>query len=234
MTPKPHPEVATWAESLGDNKLMMRSYQSFQDGTWTWFFSPNESLDGARRRPGLKGWDDFLALQKKDSSTARVIVDLAELREDQLSASSWKKLAEGYAKWPSNRHAVFQAVSEDKGGYLCNVFVGDTLAVAGKRRMRQGKYYAARQYYKVTVPDVVEVSRDEVTRGDIASWDNQNGTYHLEIVTRVKRYKYLLADDFSSRGAGRGSGQGAERSDDAFSNVREINNKQVKFLRLVK
>jgi hypothetical protein len=226
--PEPHPELAAAAEKLGaDNK---ESYEKFQSGDRNWFFSPNGKLDGARRKPnGLDSFAQFEKLSKNNSSAARVITDLAGLDDTNISKADWQALKKAYGQWPSKMFAVFQAV-EDRKGWTCNIFLGDSLFMAGKTKMRGGdKYYSAaeiRKYPKV----FVEVPPESIQRGDIVS---MHGGGHVEIVTKVIKRK-TYADGFCSLGGGREGTIGEEKCDELslFESDREIDSSDNKFFRV--
>jgi hypothetical protein len=229
---KSHPEVAEKAELLGKEELTMKSYQQFQDGSWNWFFSPNKELAGSKARPGkLNSWEDFKNLLKLGHQQAKVIADLAGLPSDRLSEKHWAALKAAYDLWPPTRYAIFQS-SGSSQAYLCNVFVGDVLFLAKKSRMRDGgKYWSAEHLYKGKVPRTVQVKADEVSRGDVASWEFSATTHHMEIITSVDR-PWIGDDNFCSRGAGRGDGQGEEKCDNSWGNeTRELNQSNLKVFR---
>jgi len=229
-SPPSHPIVADKAELLGKDKVTMESYELFQDGTRGWFFSPNSGLAGAKGRPSkLASWQAFKSLLNVGDKKAKVIADLAGLPDNSLSEKHWPTLKRAYDGWPADRYAIFQS-SDTGSDYLCNVFVGDVLYLAGKSRMRDGgKYYSAAQLYKGgVVPRCEQVEQKHVARGDIASW----GFGHMEIVTKVIRDDGILWDTnaFCSRGAGRNSGeQGVEKCE---GSDRQLNGTNIKFFRL--
>jgi len=228
--PSAHPVVADKAEILGKETATMDSYQQFQDGTRGWFFSPNRTLAGAKARPSkLASWAAFKSLLNMGDKGAKVIADLAGLPDNKLSEKHGAALKAAYDSWPSNRYAIFQS-SGAGGDYLCNVFVGDALNLAGKSRMRgSDKYYGAAEFYKGgVVPRCEQVSQEHVARGDIVTW----AFGHMEIVTKVTREKGFFYDTnaFCSRGAGRGSGeQGVEKCNDSQRQLKATN---IKFFRL--
>jgi hypothetical protein len=231
--PNPHLILADKAELLGNDKRKMESYELFQTGKRGWFFSPNPNLAGAKKRPGkIASWDVFSkSLLNMGDKAAKVIADLAGLPDNKLSVASWPNLKRAYDGWPSDRHAVFQA-SGGGEDYLCNVFAGDVLYLAGKSRMLDGgKYYGAAQFYKGNVPGCVLVEQKRVARGDIASWDF-GAHNHVEIVTKVNRDKGFIWDtnEFCSRGAGRsGEEQGVEK---CGGSARQLTASNIKFYRL--
>jgi hypothetical protein len=222
--------VADKAELLGKDKVTMESYEQFQSGTRGWFFSPNPGLAGAKERPSkLASWQAFKNLLNVGDKRAKVIADLAGLPDSRLSETHWPTLKRTYDSWPADLYAIFQS-SDTGGDYLCNVFVGDVLYLAGRTRMREGgKYYSAAQLYKGgVVPRCEQVEQKHVSRGDIASW----AFGHMEIVTKIIRDKGYIWDTnaFCSRGAGRVSGeQGVEKCED---NQRQLKASDIKFFRL--
>jgi hypothetical protein len=234
IPPGAHPEVAEKAEQLGKETLTMKSYQQFEAGAWTWFFSPNNKLDGAKGRPGkLTSWADFRNLLRTGSAQARVISDLAGLNSNRLTEKDWKALKAAYDLWPPTRYATFWSTDSNRA-YLCNVFVGDVLFLANKPRIREGgKYWSAEHLYKGKVPRTYQVDAKDVSRGDIASWEFNPTTHHMEIITSVDRPSWFGDDNFCSRGAGRGEDQGEERCDSSWGDeTRELHLSNLKVFRL--
>ncbi len=233
--PPAHPELAARAEELGQDAKVMESYNYFQTGTWNWFFSYNEALAGAVRKPQLMNYKDFLRLRSRQASAAKVIVLLAGLDETRIHEGSWSKLSQALQMhWPDNMYAVFQSPESGKGAFLCNVFVGECIDLADKTLMSRGKYYAAKSFYTEKVPSTVVVPKDKVSVGDIVTWRFDVDVHHLEIVTRVIK-RSMAADGFCSRGAGRGDGEQGEEKCDGYnplSDTREVDNDSLKFLRL--
>ncbi|WP_204491235.1 hypothetical protein [Archangium primigenium] len=211
----------------------MQSYELFQSGTRGWFFSPNRGLTGAKERPSkIESWKAFKALLNVGDKKAKVIADLAGIPDNSLSERHWPTLKRAYDGWPADRYAIFQS-SGTGGDYLCNVFVGDVIYLAGKSRMRDGgKYYGAKEFYTGgVVPRCEQIEQRQSARGDIASWDFGNAK-HMEIVTKVTREKGIFWDtnEFCSRGAGRAGGeQGLEK---CGGGDRALDASNIKFFRL--
>jgi hypothetical protein len=225
--PIPHTKLAVAAETLGEDTMVMTSYQKFQNGDWGWFFSKNRKLDGSFEKP--KSLTSFSQYGKLKNSVRRVIVDLAELDENLISEKSWEALDKAYDLWPEGYYAVYQTYKGDKKEWTCNIFVGEALYLAKMTLMKDKKYYGAKQIAKGAGGNLIEVPKEEVARGDIASMD---GGHHVEIVTSVIKRDFFT-DGFCSRGAGRDDGTlGKEKCDTIGGWTREIDESGTKFFRV--
>lgn len=228
-------DIAAAAEKLGDNSVIMEHYWKFQTGVLGWFFSPNSKLTSATSRPSKLDtwdhWDDFSTNQRQTLS------DLAGFSSATViirNNTDLKKLQEARTSWPSGYYSVFWSIPDGSSEetYTCNIFVGDTLHLAGKTQMTsEKKYYSAKQIYDAVAPFTL-VEKANVARGNIAAF----GGTHLEIVTKVYDEEGLFGGKtrvFCSRGGGRGSEDemGIEKCGTAyFERDREVNDDSIHFL----
>jgi hypothetical protein len=213
----PHPSLAVQAEGLGADTLTMDSYRQYQNKSRTWFFSPNDALDGRAGKPmEFATWDDW---NKMHWQSKQVIADLAGLDAQRLGQtnSNLTRLKVAYVNWPASKYAVFQ--SGTSATNTCNVFLGDALFMDGKNQTEDGKYYSANDVYEATGRFTL-IHSDALSRGDIAAWSFG----HVEVVTSVDRAN----DEFCSRGGYR------EPMGGEICGVRgrQISNPQLRFLRI--
>ncbi|MBP6303169.1 MAG: hypothetical protein KBG24_09090 [Bacteroidia bacterium] len=221
--------IARAAERLGSNQLMMDSYRQFQEGAFSWFFSKNPNLVGKYTNVSeLKNWNEWRSLntQQKEVIGNLAGVDLNALAETNTNL---EKLVNAHKRWPIGIYAIFWGSEFGGGTWTCNIFVGESLYLAGKNTVNgDGKYYSAMQIHNNGGPFKAVAAKD-LKRGHIVTMHDGS---HTEIVTKTP-LKFLLADDgFCSIGGGRSLDEmGVVKCDSSstFSGDREINNSNNKY-----
>ncbi len=232
--PLPHPGLAVAAKQLGDDAVSMESYQHFQgpgngDGlapAWGWFFSPNTALEAAAKKPAkFDSWADWHALSSPTNRERTVIADLAGFDPAHgipETPTNLAKLKAAFAKWPDTKVAAFLRGNTEASN-TCNVFLGDSLYMAGLAKMRvsEAKYFSAAEVFTGN-PPFYEVSKAHVRPGDIAAF----GGSHVEIVTSVTAG--LGGPTFCSRGGYRAP-MGQEKC-----TGRVVSDSSIRFMRVIR
>ncbi|MHC4308358.1 MAG: eCIS core domain-containing protein [Planctomycetota bacterium] len=183
----PHPQVGDAADSLGRNSLIMDSYVNFRSKTWSWYFSKNASLKPYHKKPdqfnSWVDWDD-LASSQTGIRKRMVIANLGgfdnnSFRSINRNNSDLQKLISGFNRWPNDWYAIFQS-SEEKATNTCNIFVGESLFIAGKNTVKgDGKYHSAEEVYDGDGP-FIQIEPGAFSRGDI----DANGS-HTDVIVSV-------------------------------------------------
>ncbi|OWP83638.1 hypothetical protein BWK59_09470 [Flavobacterium davisii] len=223
-------KVAREAEKIANDSVIMNSYKDFYESKG-YFLTKNGELANAKRKPlhfpstpnGFsKKWMDsswFVLTQRK------YLLLLAQFDKDRkVTDADYYALKRAYDNWKSGYYVVFYG---EDAKWSCNLFVGESLFMAGYTILSNGKYLSARQIWNGE--KLKPVKKENVQIGDIAAF----GGTHVEIVTQVRRGQLFEDDEFCSRGAGRGaSGNGTEKCDaSSWASSREINNDNIKFFR---
>ncbi len=183
----PHPQVGDEADSLAGNSLVMDSYVNFRNKTWSWYFSKNDSLKPYHKKPDqFNSWDDWddLASSQIGIRKRMVIANLGgfdnnSFRTIKRSNSDLQKLISGFNQWPNDWYAIFQS-SDEKATNTCNIFVGESLFIAGKNTVKaDGKYHSAEEVYDGDGP-FIQIEPGAFSRGDI----DANGS-HTDVIVSV-------------------------------------------------
>ena len=183
----PHPQVGDAADSLAGNSLVMDSYINFRNKTWSWYFSKNDSLKPYHKKPGqFNSWDDWddLASSQIGIRKRMVIANLGgfdnnSFRTIKRNNSDLQKLISGFNQWPNDWYAIFQS-SDEKATNTCNIFVGESLFIAGKNTVKaDGKYHSAEEVYDGDGP-FIQIEPGAFSRGDI----DANGS-HTDVIVSV-------------------------------------------------
>lgn len=227
-------DLASSAERLGSDGLVMEGYSKFQNKERGWFFSPNPNLVSATPSPKrtIDNWSDWKNLHWKQQ---RVLANIMGEPNEKIEKtdSNLEKVVEALKIWRRNLYAVFWSIPDgyDTEAYTCNIFVGDSLYLCGKNIINsENKYYSAKQIYNAIEPFAL-VNKKNVKRGNIVAFSG----VHLEIVTKVyTEENWFSADEkvFCSRGGGRASSEmGTEKCGTAwFETDRRINVDDIHFL----
>lgn len=223
--------IAQKAAELASDTVIMNSYKDFFNGKG-YFLTKNSQLSGATRKPSRfpdtsKNFEQkWMSSVWFVTSQRKYILLLAGISDSySVKNIDYNKLKQAYNKWSSKYYVVFYGGGM---GWTCNLFVGETLSLAGKNVINNGRYYSAKQIWNGEGP-FKKINKAQIKKGDIAAF----GGYNVEIVTRVTERGIFIKDkiSFCSRGAGSGGGRefGTEKCGDL---QRHINNDRVKFLRV--
>jgi hypothetical protein len=210
----PHPEVATAAERLGNNKDIMGSYQRVEDHKTYWFFSFNGGPGGLRNNvpkpQTLQTWEDWSEMHKFQRLT---IANLAGIhappkapQDTSRKQNLLNRLRNAHKKWPSSNFVVvWEGVKKPWNAFACNIFVGEALFLAGKPEMyaykpavdgAEGskKYYGAKAIYKEE-GGFKKIKRAKIrrliSRGDIFSTKGHTG---IVTVTDMPHRRFKVRD----------------------------------------
>lgn len=209
------------ARKLAEDKIMMEAYEKAENNNQNWFFTKNQSLGGAVRKP--------LHFPSKDSNFQSWWRELHPAQKQilytfgnffswwtpfkEVSIDEYEDIKAAYNKWPLFYYGVYYGAKI----WSCNLFVGETLFIYGRKVMKNGMYFSAHEIWEGFEP-FSAVKKDRIKPGNIvAMWG-----HHVEIVTSVN----IKNGTFCSRGAGRRVGDGVEKCE---QEGRKINSSDVKF-----
>ena len=251
-------QLAAAAKRLGSDTVIMDSYWKYYGREQNWFFSPNLNLDNAASRPysfptqesweKLKPKEREAKWQRLSSRQRMTISALAGFGYQGKginldNSHHFAKLREGYKKWRPDLYSVFWSDERNGNRWLCNVFVGDAIYLCNKRSFTAGNkhYFAPRQIYSGQSFLRKRSRYKDVQIGDIIVF----GTYHVEIITQLKKDYWIADDGFCSIGAGRaihpeaiqGDGDGKPRCDTFYessiiSDSRELGDRRNSYYHL--
>ena len=199
----PYPQVADAADSLAGNTLIMDSYVNFRNKTWSWYFSKNASLKPYHKTPDqFNSWDDWVDLASSQTGIRKRMVianlggfDNNSFRSIKRNAADLQKLISGFNRWPNDWYAIFQS-SEEKATNTCNIFVGESLFIAGKNTVKGGgKYHSAEEVYDGDGP-FIQIEPGAFSRGDI----DADGSHTDVIVSVTPGTRDFTARNGYSRG----------------------------------